>query len=308
MTPRLHRARLKRVLVALAGVLVVALGLSSAEREPTAAPHAPPALARAANGEVSLDFGGLVRSYLLMVPPTPTGPLPLVVLLHGAFVTGSAEAARTGFGTLSASGAAVVVAPESHGPAWNSGAGCCGAAVIEHVDDLAFVQSVIKDASARASIDPARVYLVGYSSGGKLAYNVACSDRPRLAGVAVFGAGPQLPCDHPAPISYVVGYGADDPNEPVHGAPTNTRGVHPALTDTMQQLRARAECSAVPSSRRGVGPADVTSWESCGQSARVTQIVWRGNTHVWPGSQPGFPESASGMTLFWPLLQRADRV
>ena len=52
-----------------------------------------------------------------MVPPTPTGPLPLVVLLHGAFVTGSAEAARTGFGTLSASGAAVVVAPESHGPA-----------------------------------------------------------------------------------------------------------------------------------------------------------------------------------------------
>ena len=252
---------------------------------------------------VTVPFGGIDRSYVAMIPADAhRRSLPLVVVLHGAFVTGSAELARTGFGRLAEEGAAVVVAPESIGPAWNSDGGCCAQAAAEHVNDAGFVSTVMSDVQRTAHTDPRRTSIVGYSSGGKLAYNVACQGHPPVAAVATYGAGPQRPCDSSTPVTFVVGYGDQDTREPIPGAPSNDHGVHQPQSETVAQLRARDGCAGPPSQEQTVGPAAITTWGSCRAPSAVTQVIWHGSTHEWPGSEPNVAPPASGEALFWPIL------
>ncbi len=265
----------------------------------------PSAFAPAAR-TVTVPFDGTDRSYVQIVPAEARSKsLPLVVVLHGAFVTGSTELAQTGFGRLAEEGAAVVVAPESIGSAWNSDGGCCGKAATEHVDDAGFVSTVMSAVQRTAHTDPRRISVVGYSSGGKLAYNVACRDNSPVAAVATYGAGPQRPCDSSTPVTFVVGYGDQDTVEPPGGKPPNDRGVHQPQSETLAQLRTRDGCAGPPTHERTVGPATITTWDSCRAPSTVTRVLWRGSTHQWPGAKPNVAPQASGEALFWPILSAA---
>lgn len=293
-----------------AGLTVAAVHFAAADESAPSPPDLTAAQAPvpASTSSIDLSFDGTRRAYELKQPGDGSaGPLPLVVVLHGAYVTGPAELARTGFGALAGTGAAVVVAPQSIGSAWNSSAGCCNEAAAQHVDDAGFVRAVIADAQRRAHTDPARTYVVGYSSGGKLAYALACSDAPALAAVATYGAGPQLPCPQAAPLTFVVGYGDHDTTEPMGGKPPNTRGLHQPLATTVAELRARDGCTATPTAQRTVGTAAVSTFGNCRSTAAVTEIVWHGSTHEWPGSEPGIAPEAGAQALFWPLLSAARR-
>ena len=117
------RTRSTRLLTVLAAGLLGLAGCSTAA-EPAVVPQANSHVAPAGSTPdattriETLQLNGAQRSYLMMIPATAhAGALPLVVVLHGAFATGSEELARTGFGSLADRGAAVVVAPESVGPA-----------------------------------------------------------------------------------------------------------------------------------------------------------------------------------------------
>ena len=310
-------ARSTRLHAVLACGLSIVLGGCAADAESAVLPQAQTGAAAvtasvsprpdpAHTHTVTVPFDGGQRSYTAMSPSGPHAqPLPLVVVLHGAFVTGSTELARTGFGRLADEGAAVVVAPESIGPAWNSDAGCCATAAAEHVDDAGFVRTVIDDVQRTDHTDPRRISVVGYSSGGKLAYNVACADRPGIAALATYGAGPQLPCHTSTPVTFAVGYGDKDINEPMLGAPPNSHGMHQPQSETVAQLRTRDGCSATPTHQQAAGPAAVTTWGSCRTPATVTQVIWHGSTHQWPGSAPDVPAEASGEALFWPIVSAA---
>ncbi|MEO9221811.1 MAG: dienelactone hydrolase family protein [Mycobacteriaceae bacterium] len=306
-----------RVFAVLSCALVVALAGCSAVANspvvpqaqvtlaPATAPMTPSHIATGAR-TVTVASDGTERSYVAMVPAdADRQPLPLVVVLHGAFVTGSAELARTGFGRLADEGTAVVVAPESIGPAWNSDGGCCAKAAAEHVNDAGFVSTVMRDVQRTAHTDPRRTSIVGYSSGGKLAYNVACQDSSAIAAVATYGAGPQRPCDSSTPVTFVVGYGDQDTNEPPVGAPPDNHGVHQPQSETAAQLRTRDGCTGPPTREHTVGPAAMTTWGNCRAPSTVTQVIWRGSTHQWPGSVPDVPPQASGEALFWPILSAA---
>ena len=304
------RTRSTWLLTVLAAGLLGLAGCSTAA-EPAVVPQANTHVAPAGSTPdattriETLQLNGAQRSYLMMIPATAhAGALPLVVVLHGAFATGSEELARTGFGSLADRGAAVVVAPESVGPAWNSDAGCCNIAAANPVDDAAFVATVISDVQRMAHTDPKRTSVVGYSSGGKLAYNVACADHPAIAAVATYGAGPQLPCRSTTPLTFAVGYGDEDTNEPMLGAPHDAHGIHQPMAGTVAQLRKRDGCATMPTHQRTEGPASITTWVSP-TSDTVTQIVWHGSTHQWPGSVPDVPPTASGEALYWPLLAAA---
>lgn len=253
-----------------------------------------------------LRFAGLNRSYRLVTPAATRGPLPLLVVLHGASASALQEMQRTGVGGL-AGGQAVLAGPESVGPAWNTGAGCCGVAVTDHVDDTGFVTAVIADAQRRAAVDPARIYLLGYSSGGKLAYNVACTDGGALAAIAVYGAGPQAGCPGAAALPFIVGYGDADPEEPLAGAPTDAHGAHPPVAQTLAQLRTLNGCAPSSAAVRTVAPASITTWSACRSGAPVTEVLWHGQDHRWPAAGPGLPAPASGASLIWPLLSAQHR-
>ena len=306
-----------RFFAVLSCALVIAVAECSAVSNPPVGPQAHVTLApatapitpnRIATGArtIAVPFDGTERSYVAMVPAdADRQPLPLVVVLHGAFDTGTVELARTGFGRLAQEGMAVVVAPESIGPAWNSDGGCCAKAAAEHTNDAGFVSTVVSDVQRTAHTDPRRTSIVGYSSGGKLAYNVACQGHLAIAAVATYGAGPQRPCVSSTPVTFVVGYGDEDTVEPPGGKPPNDHGVHQPQSETVAQLRTRDGCAGPPTRERTVGPAEVTTWGSCRGTSTVSQVLWHGSTHQWPGSGPNVAAQASGEALFWPILSAA---
>ena len=129
------------------------------------------------------------RPYALSVPPSVTGPLPLVVLLHGYGVNADGQevalpfsrdvAARRFFyalpnGTIDAKGKRF----------WNATDACCNDGEIP-VDDVGFLRAVIADVKANhpGQIDGRRVFLIGHSNGGFMALRMACEAGDVVTGV-----------------------------------------------------------------------------------------------------------------------------
>jgi polyhydroxybutyrate depolymerase len=135
------------------------------------------------------------RSYLVHLPfGADTGrPLPLVVVLHGAFDTAKKMEKLTGWSRIADREQFIALYPNGMGLGslfrhWNSGH-CCGRARSIGVDDPAFIETVIGEVRQRFSVDPERIYIVGFSNGGMLAHHVAARDSGLFAaGAVVSGA------------------------------------------------------------------------------------------------------------------------
>ncbi|UCF33009.1 MAG: hypothetical protein JSV78_11820, partial [Phycisphaerales bacterium] len=95
---------------------------------------------------------GVDRRYYLHEPEmgagTTNGPMPLVVVLHGAGSNGPSAAKRTQMNRKSDEEGFVAAYPNARRfrwiRLWNAGI-CCGPAVSENVDDVGFIKAVMED-------------------------------------------------------------------------------------------------------------------------------------------------------------------
>ncbi|MEN9643843.1 MAG: hypothetical protein RL238_512 [Actinomycetota bacterium] len=100
---------------------------------------------------------------------------------------------------------------------WNAG-GCCGAAARKDVDDVAFIDALIDEMMADHHIDADRVYVVGHSNGGFMAYPLACELSDRIAAVGLQAGGLMVDtCAPERPVSLLHVHGRDDTNVPLDG-------------------------------------------------------------------------------------------
>lgn len=85
-----------------------------------------------------------------------------------------------------------------------------------------YVEAVIEDAADRFSLDTARLMAAGFSAGGMMVWNLACTMPERFAGFAAiagtFWKGPPDRCETPA-ASLVHIHGRGDPTVPLDGRP-----------------------------------------------------------------------------------------
>ncbi|MGX0876416.1 polyhydroxybutyrate depolymerase [Roseovarius sp. MBR-154] len=85
-----------------------------------------------------------------------------------------------------------------------------------------YVEAVIEDASDRFSLDTTRLMAAGFSAGGMMVWNLACTMPERFAGFAAiagtFWKGPPDSCETPA-ASLVHIHGRSDPTVPLDGRP-----------------------------------------------------------------------------------------
>ena len=147
---------------------------------------------------------GRVRSYL--VSDLSNGePAPLLFVLHG--FGGNAQA-MSSFTNIENSLDeydldAVVVYPSGTGAeqglpqSWNAGT-CCPFATFELVDDVAFFDELIASLISQYDIDTDRVWVVGHSNGGMMAYRLACELSTRVTAIGV--AAGALVIDTCAPV------------------------------------------------------------------------------------------------------------
>lgn len=130
------------------------------------------------------------RRYFAHVPrKLPRNPA-LVVALHAGAQTPEGLASMTGRNAIATREKFVVVYPEGIGRSWNAGNGALGEAGRRGVDDVGFVDAVIRDAGARWKCW--RVYLSGFSNGSMLAHWCAAA-LPIHAIAAVSGGFSRLP-------------------------------------------------------------------------------------------------------------------
>ncbi len=223
------------------------------------------------------------RSYLLTVPGNlPSGPVPLVVMLHGGFGSGSKAEGSYGWDELAASEGFVVAYPDGIGRAWNVGAGCCGKPGREATDDVAYIQAVVADVSSGLNIDSDRIYATGMSNGAMLSYRLAC-DTDLFAAIAPVAGTILGECDSPAPISVLEIHGMEDASVRMDGI----TGSGPASIDGLPVEDVAEFWCAV----NDCEPADVTtvglvttSTAACPAGRTVTLITVEGAGHQWPGS------------------------
>jgi len=138
-------------------------------------------------GERPTQFGG-ARLADLKIPANldPAKTYPLLMVLHGYGANGFVQTAVFGVGGLPAAGEAFLIAPDGMTDSmgkqyWNADPACCD---FDHtgVDDSAYLGTMLHDIlAAYPEIDPARVFVLGHSNGGFMAYRMACDHADVIA-------------------------------------------------------------------------------------------------------------------------------
>jgi len=126
--------------------------------------------------QVEIDSNGDDRSFLINLPSDTNDPVPLVFILHGLGETG---ALWYGVASYIASQGIVTVRPESGTFLNNSGNGYVKLwnAILDSTryDDVQFISDIIDYMLMNYDfIDYSKIYVLGYSNGGYMAYRLAC--------------------------------------------------------------------------------------------------------------------------------------
>lgn len=144
-------------------------------------------------------------------------PAPLLIMLHGYGSTGPEHESYFRFGPVVAARGLVFASPDgtvdSRGNHfWNATDACCDFDATG-VDDAGYLAGLIKEISARASIDPKRVYIVGHSNGAAMSYRMACEHADLIAAiVSLAGAtfATRTDCQPSEPVAILEIHGTAD--------------------------------------------------------------------------------------------------
>ena len=211
--------------------------------------------------------------------------VPAVILLHG-FNTSSEDVAGHGdWREAAARDRFVLVLPEGQGRSWNAGA-CCGLAQKTGIDDVGYLRAVLDQVVASPHVDASKVFVVGESNGGMMAYTFGCADSTRVAGIASVEGTPVASCAPARPIPVMHVHGTADLTVPYEGGQsliawvlgTQFRAVPTAFSGIAQAMG----CQADPSSTETTGDVTTDDWTNCPDGVRARLDSVDGMGHQWP--------------------------
>jgi len=240
------------------------------------------------------------RSYVLHVPTSysRSRSFPLVVLLHPLGVNGTTFEQITGFSALADAKGFVAAYPDgtpnaavrsmglATDLAWNAGGGFAPSCVS---DDQAFINSVVNDILGAYPIDQHRIYVVGMSNGGMLAYDLSARVSSPFRAMAAVACTMTVPTWTPpkrVPVLHI--HGTNDPVVPHTGG-----GAFPFLS-IAANLKRVSDHLGLTARSKGVAlkplkPGDpaVTRFDyptATGISNELVYYEVAGGGHTWPGA------------------------
>lgn len=245
-----------------------------------------------------IAIDGAQRTFLLHVPDASSAAraLPLVIVLHGS--SGDAESIRESsqMDVLSDARGFLVAYPNGseggfglYPSDWNAGT-CCGASFREGVDDLAFISALIARVESQIPVDRTRIYVAGFSDGGRMAYHVACQLAPTIAAIAVVSGSlvdDQCAPDAGVPVLAIHGT-ADDQVAYDEQAATSVPGGMPEMASDLPssiQFWIAADGCGSGTVAQVAGDVVRTTFDSCA-GGNVVFFTIDGGSHGWPG-EPG---------------------
>lgn len=253
--------------------------------------------------KMNIRIMGARRTYLVHVPPNYNAqkPLPLVIVIHGAFDTAAGMEKYSTFSDLADRENFIVMYPNGMGifglfQHWNAGH-CCGKAANDDVDDVGFIAAAIDDVRVRLQIDPDRIYMVGFSNGGMLAYRFAAERGDILAAVAPLAASiggrpsedaPQWRIPEPVkPLSVITIHGLADDDIVYEGGVSLHRGgtrTFWSVDESVDFWVRHNGCQPnAAETELNKGHVRVRTWGACNDDTEVVLYLIEDWGHVWPG-------------------------
>ena len=203
------------------------LGSSCAAVRPVApaASQPPPPAEPSSAQSASLLVGGLNRSYLVHLPAKLPTAAPILLLLHGSGGSGKQMRASTAyrFDQLADEQGLIVAYPDGFERHWNDCRKVAHySARTRNIDDLGFLRALIEHLHKTYGADSRRVYAVGYSNGGHMAFRLALEAPELLTGIAAVAASLPAPenmdCQASGrPVPVLLLNGTEDPINPYQG-------------------------------------------------------------------------------------------
>ncbi len=257
---------------------------------------------------IRFQYGGRERSYHIHVPEAADGPLPLVVVLHGAMDNAFTIERISRFTDKAQKENFIVVYPNgtnefdgsATGLTWNGG-NCCGFADAEKIGDVAFIRELVEKISREHRVDPARIYAAGFSNGAQLAYRLGCEAADVFAAIAPV-SGALLPECHPScPVSVLAINGTADQKVLYNG------GYSPVIYGSkydepvsfaMQTWQRRNGCDLKPETVEILG-AKREIYSGCEKGSSVELYTIDGGDHEWP--QP--ENNLAATDLIWEFFK-----
>lgn len=253
--------------------------------------------------KVAMRIHGFQRTYKVHLPAgyRADNPLPMVIIIHGAFDTGKNMERVSGFSKLADKEKFIAVYPEGMGifgfiQHWNAGH-CCGKAAADQIDDVGFLEAVIENACSRLAVDRRRIYMTGFSNGGMLVHRFASEKGHLLAAAAPMaasaGGSPNARTPEWSPqeanktIPMLSMHGTSDLSVPFEGtksiAGKDTRRYWAAEQSMAFWVR-QNDCEKNPLTESLYqGQVKITTWKSRSNKADVVLYAIDGWGHQWPG-------------------------
>ncbi|MEM9016207.1 MAG: hypothetical protein AAGC68_04275, partial [Verrucomicrobiota bacterium] len=208
-----------------------------------------------------------------------------------------------------------------------NGGGCCGYAMHNEIDDVAFVRQLLGELGSVATLDRGAVFATGLSNGGIISYRLAAELSDQIAAIAPVGGPLMLDAIHPSrPVAVIHFHGTGDRFAPFDGGYGEGR-VGRGVTDfrsveySIRSWVVANECDGDPEVERLPDRiADGTrvirkTWRNGRDGSEVVLIEIEGGGHTWPGIQPTgaaaflgvSTEDISANDLMWEFFEKHAR-
>jgi polyhydroxybutyrate depolymerase len=293
---------------------------------------APPELTGAVQSH-RFEIQGVNRSFDYYVPGQKVAGSPVVIAFHGSMGDGKRmrQATAYAFDKLADQYGFIVVYPDGFDRHWND---CRVAGMYEarqqNIDDVAFVKFILSFLAQQYEVDLQRVFAMGLSNGGHMAYRLALESPETVKAIAVIAANlpveDNLDCQATdQPVAVMIINGTDDPINPYQGGevtllgPFGSRGRVQSAADSAAYFSQLAgyESSAFqhrfPDLFEGDDSvADRAVWSEDGYP-EVSLITVYGGGHTIPHPDHRMPRifgptnrDFSAVDEIWRFFQRQD--
>ncbi|MDB4931913.1 MAG: hypothetical protein JWM10_4397, partial [Myxococcaceae bacterium] len=196
------------------------------------------------------------RPYRLVVPDAnvPATPSPLLIILHGYGVSGSVQELFFRMTREANTRGVLYAIPDGTPDAsmrrfWNATDACCDFGHVG-VDDVAYLDAIIDDASARYAVDPRRIFLIGHSNGGFMAHRMACERANRIAAIVSLAGATftdAARCTPSEPVAVLQVHGTADATIRYNGG-ANAGFAYPSAATSVARWATNNRCAATTTS------------------------------------------------------------
>jgi polyhydroxybutyrate depolymerase len=210
-----------------------------------------------ANATHTFTVGG-DRPVTVNLPDSLANPAPLLILLHSASTSGAHQENYMHLAPVAKKNGLIYIAPDGavnpEGKRfWNASKSCCNK-YKQEVDDVAYINSLIDEISAKTPVDPKRIYLIGHSNGAFMSFTFACKTNKVAAIVAIAGAmDTESDCKTSTSFSLLNIHGTADKTIKIDGGVMNNF-PYTSAAKTVETIASVNKCSKPVTSKKDFEP------------------------------------------------------